>query len=564
MRQRRLIWLGVVLAVVAATLVSCSSGSAPRTVNYLVDARVGTYNPNTVDGSADGVLMAFTRTLPGFSYLGPDGRVVADHDFGTATPEPGDRLRVRYVINPRATYSDQVAVTCDDLVLAWAAQSGRFDGFAPATTAGYRDIESVDCTPGSREAVVTFAAGRNDGEWDALFGAGALLPSHVIARAVGVGSVVTPIRGNDSDAIARIARFWNTGWTLTPGRLGDAAAVSALFPSAGPYRLHSYSERGGLVLVANDSWWGPAPVEKRITVWPRGTDGSERLKSGDVDVMDTSANTYGDQSVSGGSGGSASAAPVSPTSGIGRLGVEQIVMSSSGLFADPAMRQAFAYCVPRDQLAQRFSGGAGVWNLHIAAPGSLTGVALSNAFGGDHARADLTRARALLPAGGAAPVVRIGYLAPDYRRAAIVRAIADSCAEAGITIRDMGSPGFTVGDLGRSVDAVITAGGASLAASGAADPIRDAYAFVGADPLNIGGFGSPRVDDAVAALAVATDDTARIALMRTIETELWAQMPALPLFAAPRTQQTADTMRTVVSGAARSATGWNMDRWEMS
>ena len=46
----------------------------------------------------------------------------------------------------------------------------------------------------------------------------------------------------------------------------------ALFPSAGPYRIESYSTDGGLVLVVNERWWGNAPGTDRIVVWPRGTE----------------------------------------------------------------------------------------------------------------------------------------------------------------------------------------------------------------------------------------------------------------------------------------------------
>ena len=71
---------------------------------------------------------------------------------------------------------------CDDLLLALAAMSGRFPGFTPATTAGYRDVRHVDCRAGAKTATVVFAAGRVYRDWLSLFGAGTLLPAHVVAR----------------------------------------------------------------------------------------------------------------------------------------------------------------------------------------------------------------------------------------------------------------------------------------------------------------------------------------------------------------------------------------------
>lgn len=55
-----------------------------------------------------------------------------------------------YQISDDAVYSDGRPVTCDDLVLAWAAQSGRFPGFDAATQAGYVDIANIECTAGQK------------------------------------------------------------------------------------------------------------------------------------------------------------------------------------------------------------------------------------------------------------------------------------------------------------------------------------------------------------------------------------------------------------------------------
>src|ERR1700761_7003902 len=62
----------------------------------------------------------------------------------------GPPLVLEYQIADNAVYSDGKPVTCDDLVLAWAAQSGRFPGFDAATQAGYVDIANVECIPGQK------------------------------------------------------------------------------------------------------------------------------------------------------------------------------------------------------------------------------------------------------------------------------------------------------------------------------------------------------------------------------------------------------------------------------
>ena len=114
-------WLVVALAAaVPGTLTACS-GSAAGQVDYIVDGALGTYNTNTVSGAASAGAQAFARTLTGFGYHGPDGQVVADHDFGTISIVGGSPLVLDYQIADNAVYSDGKPVTCDDLVLTWAA-----------------------------------------------------------------------------------------------------------------------------------------------------------------------------------------------------------------------------------------------------------------------------------------------------------------------------------------------------------------------------------------------------------------------------------------------------------
>ena len=121
-----------------------------------------------------------------------------------------------YQIADNAVYSDGKPVTCDDLVLAWAAQSGRFPGFDAASQAGYVDVTSIDCQPGQKKARVSFAPDRNIVDYNQLFTATAIMPSHVIAEELGI-DVTGALLGNNVPAIARIAQLWNTTWNLKPG-----------------------------------------------------------------------------------------------------------------------------------------------------------------------------------------------------------------------------------------------------------------------------------------------------------------------------------------------------------
>src|SRR6478672_4023206 len=156
----RSVVVAAVLSLIGGLGLSSCSGSPADEIDYAVDGTLLTYNTNTVAGAASAGPQAFARVLIGFNYHGPEGQVVGDRDFGTVAVVGRAPLVLDYQISDNAVYSDGKPITCDDMVLAWAAQSGRFPGFDAASQAGYRDIATVDCASGQKKARVTFAQDR--------------------------------------------------------------------------------------------------------------------------------------------------------------------------------------------------------------------------------------------------------------------------------------------------------------------------------------------------------------------------------------------------------------------
>ncbi|MGB6039521.1 MAG: ABC transporter substrate-binding protein, partial [Gordonia sp. (in: high G+C Gram-positive bacteria)] len=372
-RLRRVVALSAVGAAAGAVLVAC--GDDRSAIDYVIDARVSSYNANTVNGHADGSIMALSRVLPGFSIVGPDGQIIADRDVGTVTPKPGGAFTLRYEFTPAAAFSDGTPLACDDIVLAATALSGKTPGFDAATNAGYRNIATVDCKPGERGATVTFERGSDYSQWAALFGAGTLLPSRLVAKKAGVPNVVDPIRKGDKAAISKIAEAWNTGFALRPGTEIDEAA----FPSSGPYKLSSYTVDGGLKLIANEKWWGVAPAAETVTVWPRGTNGKAALDGSKATVVDTEDLALGDSVA----GRDAPSTPVNRTTlhDPAPLSVTQLMFASKGVAADPLVRRALASCMPRDTIARAYGASGQVWNLRTASPADPLGPALNVQYG---------------------------------------------------------------------------------------------------------------------------------------------------------------------------------------
>lgn len=528
-------------AAIAFALVSCSDSAADQ-VDYAVDGTLITYNTNTVAGAASGGPQAFARALTGFGYHGPDGQIVGDLDFGTVAVVGRAPLVLDYAISDKAVYSDGKPITCDDMVLAWAAQSGRFPGFDAASKAGYADIAAVDCVPGQKKARVAFAPDRSVVDYGQLFTATTMMPSHVIGDVLG-GDVTAALQNNDAVAAERIAQVWNRTWDLEP----DLDVKR--FPSSGPYKIESVLDEGAVVLVANDRWWGAEPITKRITVWPRGVDIQDRVNDGSFDVVD----------VATGSSGTLSTPEDYQRSDTPSAGIEQLIFSGQGPLAAPPVRRALALCTPRDVIAR---------NAEVPIANSRLNPASEDAFGvvegaveaGQFVAANPDAARAAL--NGRPLTVRIGYQSPNARLATTVGAIAKACAPAGISVEDVPSDSTGPRALGENqIDVLLASTGGATGSGSTGSSAMDAYELHSGNGNNLSGYANQQIDGIIDALAVSSDPKELARLLGEGAPILWADMPTLPLYRQQRTLLTSKMMYAVSSNPTRWGAGWNMDRW---
>jgi peptide/nickel transport system substrate-binding protein len=535
--------IGIAAILAAGTLTGCS-GSAASAIVYVVDGALSTYNTNTVFGASSAGAQAFARTLGGFGFHGPDGQVVADHDFGTISVVGGAPLVLDYQIADNAVYSDGKPVTCDDLVLAWAAQSGRFPGFDAATQAGYLDIANIECTPGQKKARVSFIPDRGVVDYTQLFAATSLMPSHVIADQLNI-DVTGALLADKATQVEQIARLWDTTWDLKPG------IDVKRFPSSGPYKIDSILDGGAVVLVANDRWWGAHAITKRITVWPQGADIQDRVNNRSVDVVDVAA----------GSSGSLATPDNYQSSDSPASGIEQLIFAPQGPLAEVRTRRAFALCTPRDTIAR--DAGVPVANSRLS-PAAEDAVAQADgaAEAGQFNSANPDAARDAL--GGAPLAVRIGYRGPNARLAATVGSIAKSCAPAGITVSNVtldtsGPQALRDG----KIDVLLASTGGASGSGSSGSSAMDAYDLHSGNGNNLSGYANPQIDGIIGALAVSADPTERVRLLAEGAPVLWGDIPTLPLYRQQRTLLMSKKMYAVSRNPTRWGAGWNMDRWAL-
>jgi len=524
--------------------VSACTGATVDQIDYAVDGGLTTYNTTSVAGAASAAPQAFSRTLTGFGYHGPDGQILTDHDFGSISVVGRAPLVLDYQIAEAAVYSDGKPITCDDLVLAWAAQSGRFGGFDAASRAGYLDIEQIECRPGAKKARVSFFADRNIVDYEELFTATSMMPSHVIGDTLGVNTTEA-VLGNNEPVIARIAEAWNTIWQL------DRDADLGHFPSSGPYQIDSVLDGGAVVLVANDLWWGAKPVTRRITVWPQGADIAERVNKRVVEVVD----------VATGSAGSLITPDDYQSSDSPSGGIQQLIFAPAGPLAETPARRAVALCTPRDVIAH----DAGVPMVN-----SRLNTAIDDAFdqaenapeAEQFAHADPNAARDAL--GGKPLTVRIGYRAPNTRLAAVIGAITNSCAPAGITVTEVASDAIGPQALrDGQIDVLLASTGGSTGSGSTGSSVMDAYELFSGNGNNLSGYHNDQIDGIISALAVTADPAEMVRLLAESAPVLWADMPTLPLYRQQRTLLSSKKTYGVAANPTRWGAGWNMDRWSL-
>jgi peptide/nickel transport system substrate-binding protein len=543
--SRRAAVAAVALSLAGALVLSACSGGSADSIDYAVDGTLTTYNTNTVDGAASGGPQAFARVLTGFNYHGPDGQIVGDHDFGTISVVGRAPLVLDYEINAGAVYSDGKPITCDDMVLAWASQSGRFPGFDAASRAGYSDVASVDCASGQKKARVSFAQDRGFVDFGQLFGATSMMPSHVIADELGLGDggVTTAILNNDGPTVDRIVQVWNNTWKLAPD------SDLKRFPSSGPYKIDSVTKDGAVVLVANDKWWGTKPVTNKVTVWPRGADIQDRVNQGSYDVVD----------IATGSSGTLNLPDDYVRTDTPSAGIEQLIFAPQGPLAGPPARRALALCTPRDMIAK---------NAQVPIANARLNPATEDAFGaaegaveaGQFTVANPDAARAAI--NGQPLTVRIGYQSPNARLAATVGAIAKSCAPAGITVQDAASE--TTGPLtlrNSEIDVLIASTGGAAGSGSTGSSAMDAYDLHTGNGNNLSGYSNEQIDGIIASMAITSDPKELARLLGEGGPILWGDMPTLPLYRQQRTLLTSKKMYAVSSNPTRWGAGWNMDRW---
>ena len=534
-----------------------------------------------------------------FVYFGTDGTICDNTDFGTYEVLSEDPLEIKYTISDEAVWSDGTPVTINDYLMDWAAQNPEF------LVPGYATGENPDAAPifdhvsasfaqyvpagpqgevGSKEFTVTYS----DPYPDYKLVIGSALPAHVIAQQAGLepDALAQAVLDRDAETVKSTADFWNTGWAYNPGELpADMGTV----PSSGPYKLKADGWTAGqsITLEANDQYWGtPAGTRNLVFRFLDDAQQVQALQNGDVQAVEP----QGTVDMMGQLEAIGDAVNVESVSSLtwehldfnfrpaGQVPVLDDEGNETGetrdyagsVFADDqggiALRQAFAYCVPRqqivDQLIKPLNPDAVVMNAREVFPfQDQYQEVVDAAYGGEYDEVDIEKSKELIAeAGIATPIdVRIGYRSGNQRRADIVASIAASCKDAGFNVIDANAADFFEVALpnGDYEVALFAWAGSGQIASG-----QNIYASN--RPQNYGQYSNADVDAAWEKLATTLDESVQLEATKEIEKLLWDTLYGIPVFAHPKTVASDANMTNVRATATQDGISWNAPQWQNS
>jgi peptide/nickel transport system substrate-binding protein len=406
------------------------------------DTSYTAYNNDTAAANSVYNLYPLLPVLAAATVLDNDGTPLINGDMMdgidlvSSAPET-----VRWRMKPGVTWSDGQPWNCKDFYLAYLAGSGKIPGFTSASTNGYGNIGQAQCVDDTTFQA-TFAQPFAD--YIGLFSQnnGDLLPAHVLEQKTGIPDIRQITPQSPPDQLQKVTQFWNSGWN------GFDKSVDL---SSGPYQFDSWVQDQSVKLTRNPAWKGSPGGPETLTYRniADATAAAQALQNNEIQVT---ANQPDVNSANLLRGLAAQGIKFQATSG---ASYEHLDMNfKNPLFADKAVRQAFAQCVPRQELVDKLIKGiqpdaAPLQSLMFLPTQKGYQDAYSQIATGDVAQANQTLAGGgwvkgadgIYAKGGRQLTFRISHTNVP-RREQTVQLIQAACGQAGMKVVDDNDPNF--------------------------------------------------------------------------------------------------------------------------
>lgn len=553
---------GVAVAVAAAGALlfsACSSSddSPKSTTTGAATAKTGgtitvaevnaffSFNSLTANGNTDINSKVSLATQSGFNYVDDKLKLQKDPSFGTYEVVKQDPLTVKYTLSDKAQWSDGTPVSADDLLLAWAVESGWYnDGTTNAdgkvtkgtnyfdyagSTLGLNDTKFPTVSDDKKSITIEYT--KPFADWESAYSVQGIPPAHVIWKHAGLanedafikllqdqpkGDPSKPAKTNAT--LKKISDYFNTGFDSK-----TLPSDPSLYLSDGPYIVSAIDQGKSLTLVPNTKYQGDHTAKLDSIVIRTIADPQaqiQALQNGEVDVIAPQANAD-------------TLAALDQVPGVqvhkgNQLSYDHIDLNFSGVFKDKNVREAFLKTIPRqailDAIITPLDSSAKVLNSQLFVP-AQEGYADSVANNGSSAygEPDIDGAKKLL--NGATPTVRILYNSDNPNRVDAFTLISQSASKAGFKIKNEGDVnwGSRLGD--GSYDASIFGWISSGVGVSGVPQI-----FGTGQSSNFNGYSNKSADAAMSKLIQTTDKSEQTKLQQEIDKDIFSDAYGLPLF----------------------------------
>lgn len=580
MKIRRSVAAVAALAAGVLVLTACSGPAKTSSgiqdnsaVTVAWEAPLNELNTSSANGNATQNAVITALLNAGFWTYDKDLKLVHDTSYGTYEKTSDDPLTVKYTLGADTTWSDGTPVDATDLLLEWAATSDVFNNVVAnedpdsGEVTNQAEIDAgvyFDGTIPSRSLItetpkisddgksITFVYTKKYADWELDFQYPAV-PAHVVGEkalgaadpAAGKAAILKAIQDNDTAALSKVSKFWNSGFEFT-----KLPADPELYVSNGAYVLKDYAENQYLTLEANPKYKGAhKPSVERVTV--RYIDDPmaqvTALENGEVDLIGPQATADVRTAIE-------ALKNVDTAFGVeGTFEHVDLVHANGGPFdkatygGDDAkalkVRQAFLKAIPRqqivDNLIKPLNPNAEVRNSFILLPGSADYDKMVKENGSSQYSdaADVPGAQALLAeAGVTTPVkVRFAFNADNTRRQTEFALIQESVKAAGFELVDASKPAAEWGTLLQTgqdqYDVSLFAWQSVSTAVTESDPN---YRTGGLN--NYGKYSSAAVDSEFDGLQTETDPTKQFDYQLAVEKDLWNDAFGTTIFQFPAIQ----------------------------
>jgi peptide/nickel transport system substrate-binding protein len=560
-----------VLATLAAAslfLSACASGddsddtasqqtTAPITVRWAHEQEFASYNGNTADGNSIANNAVLTQLVSGFWVFAPDGSIQPNKDFGSFEKTSDNPLTVKYTFNEKAAWSDGEAIDCDDFVLAWLANSGVSgeEGFSSAATFGYEDQNKPACKDGDKTVTVTYK--KPFADWAGLYGSPTILPAHLVEKNGDVPDIIAAADTPTAPTLKKAQTFYNEAWNVNPGQIKPDIMLSSGF-----YQLTGWQAGQSLTLTANAKWWGTPPKAKTLVIRYLGGDQqAQALQNGEVDAVDPQPQVE----------------LVNQLKALGdkvkfsthdQYTFEHLDFNFRGEFKDKNLREAFAKCVPRQQIVDNLikpqNPNSKILQSRYVFPFQPDYSKFETGVGGEkYNTVDIAGAKQLVDAAGKTGMtVRVGWRKDpaqlNKRRVDTLALVAASCKQAGFNVVDAGTADFFEKALPEgNFDVAMYAWTGSPLVTGSS------AIYVTKGESNYQAYTSPVVDQATSQLNQEIDTAKQVDLMVQIDKQLWTDLATIPLFAFPGILATSPDIEGVEYNATQQELLWNAQNWSL-